>query len=86
MSGRELDPDGTDSYHPDHPWEQTAHPLYLPPGRRTKANWPPERVYPAGPHEAVVWANLPERIATLKGNWYRIYGPDPSPHNLREES
>lgn len=59
MSGRELDPDGTDSYHPDHPWEQTAHPLYVPPSARTTGNWPPVDADPAGPHEAARWAALP---------------------------
>ncbi len=59
MSGVELDPDGTNSYHPEHPWEQTAHPLYIPPSRRTKANWPPVPSRPAGPHETHVWDSLP---------------------------
>jgi len=59
MSGRELDPDGTDSYHPQHPWEQTAHPQYLQPSDRTRLNWPPVPATPAGPHEARQWETLP---------------------------
>lgn len=61
MSGRELDPDGTDSYHPEHPWEQAGDPLYLPPDRRTRANWPPVPAEPAGPTEAATWSRLPKR-------------------------
>lgn len=60
MSGRELDPDGTDSYHPQHPWEQTAHELYLPPSERTRENWPPEPAQPAGAFEEIQWRALPE--------------------------
>lgn len=59
MSGTELDPDGTDSFHPNHPWEQTTHPMYVPPSARTTGNWPPVDVEPAGSHEAAVWAALP---------------------------
>lgn len=55
MSGRELDPDGTDSYHPQHPWEQVGHPLYLAPHERTSLNWPPVPAYPMGPHGAKQW-------------------------------
>lgn len=62
MSGRELDPDGTDSYHPQHPWEQAGHPLYLHPTQRTAFNWPPEAAQPAGPHEAEQWRRLPARV------------------------
>lgn len=62
MSGRELDPDGTDSYHPEHPWEQAGHPLYLPANARTAFNWPPEPAQPHGPHEAQQWRRLPARI------------------------
>lgn len=62
MSGRELDPDGTDSYHPEHPWEQTTHPLYLPPDQRTAFNWPPEPAHPHGAHEAQEWGRLPARV------------------------
>lgn len=61
MSGRELDAVGTDSYHPEHPWEQAGHELYLPPQERTKMNWPPEWATPAGPAEEKVWQNLPVR-------------------------
>jgi hypothetical protein len=59
MSGTELDPDGTDSYHPEHPWEQVGHPLYLYPWDRTKQNWPPVLAQAAGPHEAKQWDSLP---------------------------
>lgn len=55
MSGRELDRDGTDSYHPEHPWEQVGHRLYLPPQYRSKANWPPRDAQPVGPHEQAEW-------------------------------
>ncbi|MDQ1206193.1 hypothetical protein QE377_002552 [Microbacterium sp. SORGH_AS 862] len=73
MSGRELDPDGTDSYHPEHPWESVGHPLYLPPSQRTRLNWPPEPAYPAGPHEAKLWDRLPVRVAAEPA-WRRQYG------------
>lgn len=63
MSGRELDPDGTDSYHPEHPWEQAGHALYLAPDQRTQFNWPPVAAHPAGAHEAEQWRTLPVRIA-----------------------
>lgn len=60
MSGRELDADGTDSYHPEHPWEQVNHKLYLPPGERTRRNWPPVAgAEPAGPAERERWSRLP---------------------------
>jgi hypothetical protein len=60
MSGRELDPDGTDSYHPQHPWEQVGHELYIDPTNRTAQNWPPvSDATPAGTHEAGVWSRLP---------------------------
>ena len=78
MSGRELDPDGTDSYHPEHPWEQVGHRLYLPPQQRTKLNWPPERTFPHGPHEARVWDRLPVRIVR-EPSWRREYGADLNP-------
>jgi hypothetical protein len=58
MSGRELDWDGTDSYHPEHPWEQCGHPLYVQPDRRTRGNWPPVEAEPAGPAERQRWADL----------------------------
>lgn len=73
MSGRELDPDGTDSYHPEHPWEGVGHPLYLPPQERTSLNWPPEPAYPAGPHEAKQWDRLPVRVQP-EPSWRRQYG------------
>jgi hypothetical protein len=84
MSGRELDPDGTDSYHPQHPWEQVGHPLYLPPDLRTLVNWPPERARPAGWYEASVWDQLPVR-AQPEPAWDREYGPwtKPSSRSLR---
>lgn len=59
MSSTETHLDGTDSYHPHHPWEQVGHPLYLPPWARNKSNWPPEPAEPAGPYEAMVWSTLP---------------------------
>jgi hypothetical protein len=59
MSGRELDPDGTDSYHPEHPWEQVGHPAYLPRSERTRSNWPPVPATPAGSYEHEQWASLP---------------------------
>lgn len=65
MSGTELDPDGTDSYHPEHPWEQLGHPLYIAPAHRNKDNWPPEAAYPAGAHEKSVWRSLPETAGPL---------------------
>lgn len=74
MSGRELDPDGTDSYHPEHPWEQSGHELYIAPSQRAKTNWPPESTFPAGPNEAKQWSSLPERPPKLYGDWYRLYG------------
>ena len=73
MSGRELDPDGTDSFHPEHPWEQVTHPLWIAPDRRTSLNWPPEPAYPAGPHEAKLWDRLPVRV-TPTPEWRRLYG------------
>jgi len=74
MSGRELDPDGTDSYHPQHPWEQVGHPLYLHPGQRTRLNWPPEPARPAGPHEARTWDQLPDSGKPAPA-WDREYRP-----------
>lgn len=60
MSGRELDEDGTDSYHPEHPWEQCGHALYVEPELRTFGNWPPVGgAEPAGRVEAEEWARLP---------------------------
>jgi hypothetical protein len=59
MSGRELDPDGTDSYHPDHPWEQVGHPLYRHPDERAQINWPPQPARPVGPHEESIWKSMP---------------------------
>lgn len=82
MSGRELDPDGTDSYHPEHPWEQAGHALYLPPQQRTSLNWPPVPAYPVGPHEAKQWDRLPVRVKH-EPEWRRLYGyahpPQPTP-------
>jgi hypothetical protein len=72
VSGRELDPDGTDSYHPEHPWEQSGHPLYLHPGQRTRDNWPPETAAPAGKHEAKQWDKLPK--TAKKVAQFRVYG------------
>jgi hypothetical protein len=63
MSGIELDPDGTDSYHPEHPWEQHGHPLYIDPTKRTRENWPPVAARPHGPWEAQRWRMLPTRDA-----------------------
>lgn len=74
MSGREFDPDGTDSYHPEHPWEQPGHGLYIDPGQRAKSNWPPEPAFPAGPHEAMKWDALPDFPPKIHGSWYREYG------------
>lgn len=73
MSGRELDPDGTDSYHPQHPWEQTTHELYLPPSERTRTNWPPAPAEAAGPHEAKQWRKLPKHAARPPQR--EIFGP-----------
>jgi len=64
VSGRELDTDGTDSYHPEHPWEQVGHPLYLPPERRSLGNWPPVEATPAGPSEERRWNDLPRHAPT----------------------
>jgi hypothetical protein len=74
MSGRELDPDGTDSYHPEHPWEQVGHPQYLAPDERTSLNWPPEPAQPAGPHEAKQWRSLPARPRKPKAD-RETFGP-----------
>lgn len=73
MSGRELDRDGTDSFHPEHPWEQSGHPKYLTPARRSKQNWPPAPAFPTGVAEALAWASLPELTPQLKGDWFRQY-------------
>lgn len=84
MSGRESDPDGADSYHPDHPWEQVGHPLYIEPGQRTSLNWPPAPAYPASPREAKQWDALPVRI-TPEPSWRRQYGyahPPASPSGV----
>lgn len=62
MSGRELDADGTDSYHPEHPWEQAGHPLYLSPGLRTQGNWPPVLAQAHGPSEEKLWLSLPKGL------------------------
>jgi hypothetical protein len=59
VSGTELDSDGTDSYHPQHPWEQVGHRLYLPPQQRSRGNWPPEPAQPVGPAEEHQWQTLP---------------------------
>lgn len=74
MSGRELDPDGTDSFHPEHPWEQAGHPQYIEPSQRARSNWPPVPSFPHGPHEAVQWSQLPEHPPKPHGTWYREYG------------
>ena len=74
MSGRELDPDGTDSYHPQHPWEQTMHPLYLPSDQRTRSNWPPVPAQPAGPYEERVWRKLPKK-PTRPAYGPKTFGP-----------
>lgn len=74
MSGRELDPDGTDSYHPHHPWEQVGHELYLPPSERTRNNWPPVPAEPTGPHEAKQWRKLPKH-GPQPPAWKQTYGP-----------
>jgi hypothetical protein len=58
VSGRELDPDGSDSFHPEHPWEQVGHPLYIAPAWRTQRNWPPEDAEPVGTFEAYVWRGM----------------------------
>jgi len=58
MSGRELDPDGTDSYHPQHPWEQAGHPLYISPTQRNRNNWPPEPAAAEGAYEQSQWRAL----------------------------
>jgi len=61
MSGREDDTDGTDSYHPQHPWEQCGNPLYLDAAKRTKSNWPPVHdAEAAGPSESLKWQRLPD--------------------------
>lgn len=73
MSGRELDPDGTDSYHPEHPWEQAGHPLYIEPAQRTSLNWPPAPAYPVSAHEAKQWDRLPVRVQP-EPSWRRQYG------------
>lgn len=75
MSGRELDPDGTDSYHAEHPWEQAGHPLYLPPENRTRSNWPPRPAQPVGLHEEYEWRALPKDAPQARPRpWF---GPDP---------
>jgi len=72
VSGREFDPDGTDIYHPEHPWEQAGHELYIYPVNRTRRNWPPVPAMPAGPHEAKQWDKLPKRVK--KVSQFRVYG------------
>lgn len=74
MSGRELDPDGTDSYHPEHPWEQVGHELYVSPRDRTRLNWPPVPAKPAGPYEARQWKRLPKN-PPRPPKWWRTFGP-----------
>lgn len=62
MSGRENAPDGTDAFHPEHPWEQVGHALYIAPSERTRGNWPPTPdAVPHGPHERQEWARLPRK-------------------------
>jgi len=73
MSGLEFDPDGTNSFHAEHPWEQVGHPLYIYPDQRTRSNWPPEAAYPHGPHEASQWDALPEKIPEGP-KWRKLYG------------
>ncbi len=73
MSGTELDPDGTDSYHPQHPFEQSAHSLYLPPSLRTRSNWPPVPAKPAGAHEEAAWKGLPRKPKQHRTT--KTYGP-----------
>ena len=75
MSGRELDPDGTDSYHPQHPFEQVGHEMYLPPSQRTRSNWPPIPSKPAGPHEERQWKRLPRRAPAAMTPLRPTYGP-----------
>jgi hypothetical protein len=60
MSGYEASPDGTDAYHPEHPWEQVGHHLYVYPWNRTKANWPPSAARAVGPSEREEWEALPD--------------------------
>jgi hypothetical protein len=73
MSGTELDPDGTDSYHPQHPWEQCSHPLYLPPNQRARSNWPPVPTKPAGVHEESTWKAMPSNPKQPRST--KTYGP-----------
>lgn len=86
MSLRDLDPDGTNSYHPEHPWEQVGHWLYITPEMRAKINWPPEPTYPHGPHEAKQWDGLPDMPPMLRGDWYREYGRRRPPTGSSEVS
>jgi hypothetical protein len=84
MSGVELDPDGTDSYHPQHPWEQTSHHRYLAPAWRSKENWPPVNCQPVGPYERSVWEALPDRVnLTDEIPWF---GPNHRPRRPRQAS
>jgi hypothetical protein len=64
VSGRELDADGTDGYHPQHPWESVGHPLYIAPDYRGRDNWPPVEATPAGPAELARWKHLPKHAKT----------------------
>lgn len=91
MSGRELDPDGTDSYHKEHPWEQTTHELYLPPSERTRLNWPPVPARAAGPHEAKQWRRLPWQVKQraepdMFGPGHSYPAPPPPPRPPRGPS
>lgn len=73
MSGRELDPDGTDSYHEDHPWEQVGHELYIAPSRRSRENWPPVTARPHGAHEERMWRRLPKKVKAPRER--PLFGP-----------
>lgn len=75
MSGTELDTDGSDSYHEQHPWEQLGHPLYIPVAKRAKSNWPPESAWPTGEAEAKRWDSLPDMPPETRPEWYREYRP-----------
>lgn len=73
MSGRELEADGSDSYHDDHRWEQVGHSLYISPSDRWRGNWPPVAAYPYGPVEQRAWESLP--TTPPDGVITKIYGP-----------
>lgn len=48
--------------HPEHPFEEPGHPLFIPEAERTRLVWPPEPATPHDDAEAEVWADLPYEV------------------------